>query len=204
MLNKECTAEDNYFTIDLLNRIGDDYEREGKRAPYFWANLIYASPGETREEAFETSRMVRFMKRRWVCPAYYAPYPGAVLGHQLIAENKSLMGERGDRYAGAANVRGVDYQFYSELYSGRYDAEIASKLWAPCYTEGKGGEGLSHEMFLFEMRNGKKKIAYGCDAEDALDVLSHRLTPLEMAEVVPGSQKRISQRTVREHIHELG
>ena len=32
ILNKECTEEDNDFAIDLLNRIGDDMEREGKAA----------------------------------------------------------------------------------------------------------------------------------------------------------------------------
>ena len=31
LLNKECTEDDNYFAIDLLNRIGDDMEAQGDR-----------------------------------------------------------------------------------------------------------------------------------------------------------------------------
>ena len=50
MLNKECTAEDNYFTIDLLNRIGDDMAAKGQEAPSFWSNVMFAIPGETKEE----------------------------------------------------------------------------------------------------------------------------------------------------------
>jgi hypothetical protein len=204
ILNKECTAEDNFFTIDLLNRIGDDFEARGYKAPYFWSNIMYGIPGELPEDAFETQRMLRFMKRKWIAPAYYAPYAGAVLGHQLIAEGKSLMGNRHLRYPGMENVKGVDYQFYADLHAGKYEAEIASKLWAPCYTNGAGGEGLSHEMFVFSKTTGKKTVAYGVDAKDALDILSQRLTPLEMAEVIPGSEKRITQKTVRELIPELG
>ena len=52
ILNKECTVE-------FLNRVGDDLERAGKPAPVFWANIMLAIPGETREDAFKTMRMDR-------------------------------------------------------------------------------------------------------------------------------------------------
>ncbi len=41
-----------------------------------------------------------------------------------------------------------------------------------------------HYMYLFELRNGKQKLAYGQSPEDALDILSIRLTDEEMAEII--------------------
>ena len=89
ILNKECTAEDNNFAIDLLNRIGDDVEREGKAPPKYWANIMLGIPGETPADAFETIRMLKRMKRVMPSIAYYAPYPGSALGYQLIAEGRA-------------------------------------------------------------------------------------------------------------------
>ncbi|MCO5187863.1 MAG: hypothetical protein M9918_06690 [Anaerolineae bacterium] len=91
LLNKECTEEDNYFAIDLLNKIGDEMEAEGKVAPTFWSNIMLGIPGETPEDAFKSMRMVKYMKRVFPSIAFYAPYPGSALGYQLIAEGKSLM-----------------------------------------------------------------------------------------------------------------
>jgi hypothetical protein len=57
--------------------------------------------------------------------AFYAPYPGSVLGHQLIAEGKSLMTrENYHRYPDEEKVKGIDYPFYRDLLAGKYDAEI--------------------------------------------------------------------------------
>jgi radical SAM superfamily enzyme YgiQ (UPF0313 family) len=125
ILNKECTEEDNYFTIDLLDRIADDLERQGKPAPVFWSNIMLGIPGETREDAFKTMRMVKCMKRVMPSIAFYAPYPGSALGNQLIAEGKSLMSkENYHRYPDDEKVKGVDYQFYRELLAGKYEAEV--------------------------------------------------------------------------------
>lgn len=125
ILNKECTAEDNYFAIDLLNRIGDDMEREGKPAPRFWANIMLAIPGETHDDAFDTIRMLKRMRRVMPSISYYAPYPGSALGYQLIAEGKSRMTkENYHRYPDDEKVRGIDYKFYKKLLAGRFDREI--------------------------------------------------------------------------------
>ncbi len=125
ILNKECTEEDNYFAIDLLMRIGDDMEREGKTPPVFWSNIMLGIPGETREDAFKTMRMVKYTKRIMPSIAFYAPYPGSALGNQLIAEGKSLMTkENYHRFPDDEKVKGIDYQFYRELLAGRYDDEI--------------------------------------------------------------------------------
>jgi radical SAM superfamily enzyme YgiQ (UPF0313 family) len=127
LLNKECTEEDNAFAIDLVNRIGDDLERQGKPAPVFWANIMLAIPGETREDAFKTMRMLRSMRRAIPSIAFYAPYPGSALGHQLIAEGKSLMtSDRYHRFSSDEKVRGVDYDFYRALLRGDHEADIAT------------------------------------------------------------------------------
>lgn len=125
ILNKECTAEDNYYAIDLLNRIGDEMEAEGRPAPRFWTNIMLGIPGETREDAFETMRMVRYMRRSLPSISFYAPYPGSALGYQLIAEGKSLMTkENYHRFPDDEKVKGIDYQFYRDLLAGRYDSQI--------------------------------------------------------------------------------
>lgn len=61
-----------------------------------------------------------------------------------------------------------------------------------------------HYMYLFDLKNGKKKLAYGQSPEDALDTLSKRLTPEEMAQILRDQYVKINQRKLQEHIHELG
>ncbi len=61
-----------------------------------------------------------------------------------------------------------------------------------------------HYMYLFEMKNGRKKLAYGQSPEDALDILSVRLSPEEMAEIIPDKYKRINQRKLQENVQNLG
>jgi radical SAM superfamily enzyme YgiQ (UPF0313 family) len=125
LLNKECTEEDNYFTIELLDRIGDELEQQGRQAPVFWANIMLGIPGETREDAFKTMRMLKSMRRVMPSIAFYAPYPGSALGYQLIAEGKSLMTKDNyHRFPDDEKVKGIDYQFYRELLAGKYDDEI--------------------------------------------------------------------------------
>jgi radical SAM superfamily enzyme YgiQ (UPF0313 family) len=95
----------------------------------FWANIMLGIPGETREDAFKTMRMLRSMRRAIPSIGFYAPYPGTALGHQLIAEGKSLMmSDRYHRFAHDEKVQGVDYGFYRELLGGAYDAHIAAMV----------------------------------------------------------------------------
>ncbi len=61
-----------------------------------------------------------------------------------------------------------------------------------------------HYMYLFDMKNGKKKLAYGQSPEDALDILRLRLTDEEMSQIRAEKYKKISQRKLQEHVHELG
>lgn len=61
-----------------------------------------------------------------------------------------------------------------------------------------------HFMYLFEMKNGKKKLAYGRSPEDALDILSIRLSPQEMDEIIDDDYQKIHQRDLQEYVHLLG
>ena len=61
-----------------------------------------------------------------------------------------------------------------------------------------------HYMYLFDMENGKKKLAYGQSPEDALDILRLRLSDEEMAHIIADRYVKISQRKLQEHVHELG
>jgi radical SAM superfamily enzyme YgiQ (UPF0313 family) len=125
LLNKEANEEDNYFTIDLVNRLGDEMEAQGKQPPRFWSNIMLGIPGEEPEDAFKTMRMLKTMKRVFPSISYYAPYPGSALGNQLIAEGKSLMSKDNyHRFPGDEKVKGVNYAFYRDLLAGKYDDEI--------------------------------------------------------------------------------
>ncbi len=61
-----------------------------------------------------------------------------------------------------------------------------------------------HYMFLFDLKNGKKKLAYGQSQEDALEILSYRLSEAEMNEILKDKYIKISQRKMQEYIHLLG
>lgn len=61
-----------------------------------------------------------------------------------------------------------------------------------------------HYLYLFAMKNGKKKLAYGGSPEEAYRILQLRLSDKEMGEIVPDQFTRIAQRELHDHIHELG
>ena len=61
-----------------------------------------------------------------------------------------------------------------------------------------------HYFFLFEMKNGKKKLGYGGSPAEAYDNLRLRLSPKEMAQIVKDNPVRIVQRDLQKHVRELG
>ncbi len=61
-----------------------------------------------------------------------------------------------------------------------------------------------HYMYLFRLKNGKKKLAYGQSPEDALDILSIRLTSEEMAEIITDDYEKIRQRDLQQYVDQLG
>ena len=61
-----------------------------------------------------------------------------------------------------------------------------------------------HRMYLFNLRNGKKKLAYGESPQDALNILRIRLTEEEMAEIIVDEYIKIPQRDIPKYVNELG
>lgn len=61
-----------------------------------------------------------------------------------------------------------------------------------------------HYMYLFAMKNGKKKLAYGQSPADALEILRIRLSEAEMAEIIPDQYQKINQRQLQQYVKELG
>jgi len=61
-----------------------------------------------------------------------------------------------------------------------------------------------HYMYLFEMKNGKKKLAYGQSPDDALSILAMRLSAEEMAQINREQYLKIKQRELQHYVPELG
>jgi hypothetical protein len=59
-------------------------------------------------------------------------------------------------------------------------------------------------MYLFNLKNGKKKLAYGESPQDALDILAMRLSEEEMKEILRDEYVRINPRRLQEYVQELG
>lgn len=61
-----------------------------------------------------------------------------------------------------------------------------------------------HYMYLFDLRSGKQKLAYGESPEDALRILRVRLSEAEMAEILVDRFIKINQRQLHDYVHNLG
>ena len=61
-----------------------------------------------------------------------------------------------------------------------------------------------HYMYLFAMKNGKRKLAYGQSPEDALEILGMRLSAQELAEVIREDYVKVNQRQLQQYVKELG
>jgi len=60
-----------------------------------------------------------------------------------------------------------------------------------------------HHLYLFSLRGGGKKLAWGRDPEDALEALFIRLTAEERADVIRDDHIKIRQREMRDYVHLL-
>lgn len=61
-----------------------------------------------------------------------------------------------------------------------------------------------HFMYLFALKNGKKKLAYGESPEDALEILRIRLSEEEMREILTDQFIKINQRELQQYVNDLG
>jgi len=204
MLNKECTAEDNRFTIDLLNRIGDEFEEQDRMRPRFWANIIYGIPGETPEDVFATKRMVRRMKYPMITPAAYAPFPGSMLGYQITAEGKSRLGDTHFRFLGGKYMDGIDYDFLADVEAGAYEFDIESEEWLNGDAPGPIDGRKPSRFYLFPLKDGRKRLAYGVDPEEAREILSMRMSETEMDMIADMPPEEVRQQDIHPHVKELG
>lgn len=60
-----------------------------------------------------------------------------------------------------------------------------------------------HHLYLFELRNGGRKLAYGESPDDALEILRIRLSEEEMAEILVDRCTRIKQRDLLQYVDDL-
>lgn len=61
-----------------------------------------------------------------------------------------------------------------------------------------------HRIYLFDLKNGKKKLAYGLSPEDALAILALRLSPEEMATIEKDRFQVVRQSNLRKLVPMLG
>ncbi|MBK8049359.1 MAG: hypothetical protein IPK16_20920 [Anaerolineales bacterium] len=59
-------------------------------------------------------------------------------------------------------------------------------------------------MYLFSLKNGKRKLAYGQSPEDALEILRMRLSEPEMSEILTDQYLKINQRELQQYVSDLG
>lgn len=64
--------------------------------------------------------------------------------------------------------------------------------------------GDATRFFLFNMTTGKKKLAYGVDPEDALNVLAMRMTKQEMDLIIRDQYVKVLQRDLQQVVDQLG
>ncbi len=60
-----------------------------------------------------------------------------------------------------------------------------------------------HYMYLCSLKNGKKRLAYGQSPEDALEILSYRLSAEEMDQIIRDDFAKINQRKLQEVVDQL-
>lgn len=62
----------------------------------------------------------------------------------------------------------------------------------------------SHKIYLFTLRNGKKRFAYGDDPEHAKKIMAYRMTPAEMLELSDDPPVAIRQAEMQKYVKDLG
>ena len=60
------------------------------------------------------------------------------------------------------------------------------------------------KFYLFNMTTGKKKLAYGSNPEDAYNILSWRLSQVELAQVIKTEWVKVLQRDLQQIVDQLG
>ncbi len=98
----------------------------------------------------------------------------------------------------------------AKLQSAKTIRKVCQKSILFFFHESIGGMLMCYKnsrhnnIYLFEMRNHKKKLAYGKTPKDALEILNLRLTAKEMEQIIQDKYCRIKKRELLTYIHQLG
>lgn len=203
-LNKECTVQDNLFSIQLINYLGDELAATGRRPVKIFSNIMWGVPGECLEDMHDTVRMVSLIKRPLLSYSQYAPYPGGALGYQLIAEGKSLLGgAQLDRNPNSEKMVNVDYQMVNKAMRGEYDAEAQEGMeaWLQKHTDNGKIDKLKNfnkkqDIWKFNQPDGSVKLSWGASPEMAVEIISRRLTEDEISGLDFSNYEKIDQRVI--------
>ena len=68
----------------------------------------------------------------------------------------------------------------------------------------RGKPTVKSSFYLFPLRNGKKRLAYGTTPDDAIEILRMRLTDNDMKEIPPLEPEVIRQTDIPRRVKELG
>jgi len=103
MLRKGTTVEQNYKANEICKKYGIRV----------WANYMLGIPGETKEEALDTLRMIKRIKPYRASPAFFTPHPGSDLYRTCKEKGLSLIHSHSDysRSPDSPKIKDVDYVF---------------------------------------------------------------------------------------------
>ena len=59
------------------------------------------------------------------------------------------------------------------------------------------------KFYLFDLKSGKKRLAYGRTVEEAIEIMGYRLTEDEMDQMT-GQHQEIRQQEIPSHVKDLG
>lgn len=59
-------------------------------------------------------------------------------------------------------------------------------------------------IYIFSLTNGKKKLAYGKNIDDAYAILKDRLHPSELEQIIKNSAEQINPTSIIKYIEFLG
>ena len=83
-----------------------------------FANYMFGIPTETKDEVWETVKMIRLINPEHHSPTFFTPYPGSHLYDYIMDNNLSLMDtyKKYDRSTASGDkIKGVDYKFLREV-----------------------------------------------------------------------------------------
>ena len=140
IMHKQTTVEQNLEAIEMINAMVDEASSDGRRPPVIFANVMLGIPGESAQDAIATMTMLGRIKCVIPSISLFTPYPGSVLGDQLITEGRCLdTYKRYQRFPDEAKVRGVDYGFYARLLRGEYDRQVGYSVPELLQAQGSSG-----------------------------------------------------------------